>query len=252
MPPPSAPRVWTSAPTGCIEAGRAGSFDLSGGYTHVIKHTIQLSADQPVDDQLTDLYYYVIPKDKATYSAGWTLGKFTTTIHGNWLGGLPNYDGTERLQPDQVYNASMVYRFTERGTFTFFVDNLFDEKPPRDPTWTATRTTPGTGSARWAGRTSSRSTTASAARRPSSRQIGVWVRGNSDPHTPAAPRSYSGMRPRLPETKSSHTPYVFISLSSPVSCTTLFDLRPGLTRRRSSRGVRQVPDQDRGNRRVVL
>jgi outer membrane receptor protein involved in Fe transport len=31
----------------------------------------------------------------------------------------------------------MVYRFTDRGTFTFFVDNLFDEKPPRDPTWTA-------------------------------------------------------------------------------------------------------------------
>jgi iron complex outermembrane recepter protein len=120
-----------------IEAGRAGNFELSGGYTHVIKHTIQLAADQPVDDQLTDLYTYVIPKDKATYSAGWTLGKFTTTIHGNWLGGLPNYDGTKRLSPTQVYNASMVYRFTDRGTFTFFVDNLFDEKPQRDPTWTS-------------------------------------------------------------------------------------------------------------------
>ena len=22
------------------------------------------------------------------------IGKFTATIHGNWLGGLPNYDGT--------------------------------------------------------------------------------------------------------------------------------------------------------------
>ncbi len=110
---------------------------MSGGYTHVIKHTIQLTAEQPVDDELTDLYYYVIPKDKATYSAGWTLGPITTTIHGNWLGGLPNYDGTQRLGPTQVYNASVVYRFTERGTFTFFVDNLFDEKPQRDPTWTA-------------------------------------------------------------------------------------------------------------------
>ena len=120
-----------------IEAGRAGTFDLSGAYTHVIKHTIQLSADQPVDDELTDLYYYVIPKDKATYAAGWTLSKFTATIHGNWLGGLPNYDGTKRLSPTQVYNASMVYRFTERGMFTFFVDNLFDEKPQRDPTWTS-------------------------------------------------------------------------------------------------------------------
>ena len=120
-----------------IEAGRAGVFDLSGGYTHVIKHTIQLSTDQPVDDQLTDLYYYVIPKDKATYSAGWTLGKFNTTIHGNWLGGIPNYDGDKRLSPTQVYNASMTYQFTERGVFTFFVNNLFDEKPPRDPTWTS-------------------------------------------------------------------------------------------------------------------
>ena len=120
-----------------LETGRAGNFDFSAGYTRVIKHTIQLAPDQPVDDELTDLYYYVIPKDKATYSAGWTLGKFTATIHGNWLGGLPNYDGDKRLSPTQVYNASMIYRFTERGTFMFFVDNLFDEKPQRDPSWTS-------------------------------------------------------------------------------------------------------------------
>jgi outer membrane receptor protein involved in Fe transport len=90
-----------------------------------------------VVDELTDLYDYVIPRSKASYSVTWTLGKLTTTVHGSRLGGLPDYNGTQRLGPTFVYNASLNYRFTPRASLTFVVDNLFDKKPAPDSTWTS-------------------------------------------------------------------------------------------------------------------
>ena len=50
------------------------------------------------------------PRTKASYSASWNIGPVTTTVHGSRLGGLPNYDGTQRLGATSVYNASMNYR----------------------------------------------------------------------------------------------------------------------------------------------
>ncbi len=90
-----------------------------------------------MDNELTDLYYYVIPRSKANYSVAWTYGKLTTTLYGARLGGLPNYDGTQRLGPTFLYNATFNYRFNPRATASFIVDNLFDSKPGKDNTWTS-------------------------------------------------------------------------------------------------------------------
>jgi iron complex outermembrane receptor protein len=79
-----------------ISTDRIGSFDFNSGFTDVLTHTIQLFPGDPVDNELTDWYYYVIPRNKASYSAAWSIGDFTTTVHGSRIGGLPNYDGTDR------------------------------------------------------------------------------------------------------------------------------------------------------------
>jgi outer membrane receptor protein involved in Fe transport len=113
-----------------------GNFDFNLGFTDVLTHTIQLFPGDPVDNELTDWYYYVIPRNKASYSAAWSIGDFTTTVHGSRIGGLPNYDGTERLGATSVYNASLNYRLTKRGALTLIVDNIFDQKPEKDSTWT--------------------------------------------------------------------------------------------------------------------
>ena len=120
-----------------LDAGRFGSFNFNLGFTNVLTHTIQLFAGDPVVNELTDFYNYVIPRNKASYSVGWNIGNLTTTLHGSRLGGLPNYDGSVRLAPTSVYNASANYRFNPRASMTFIVDNLFDTKPKRDATWTA-------------------------------------------------------------------------------------------------------------------
>ncbi|MEP6483045.1 MAG: TonB-dependent receptor [Rudaea sp.] len=119
------------------ETSRFGNFNFMLGYTYVLKHDIQLAPDVPVDNELTDLYYYVIPRSKANFSTGWTYDKFTATLYGARLGGLPNYDGDKRLGPTFMYNASLNYRFSERLAASLIVNNLFDSKPGRDPSWTS-------------------------------------------------------------------------------------------------------------------
>ena len=118
-------------------AGPAGRFDINAGVTDVLTHTIQLFPGDAVVNELTDWYEYVIPRWKAGYSVAWTLGPVSTTVHASLLGGLPNYDGTERLGSTQVYSASVTYRPTDRATVTLNVNNLLDTKPARDHTWTS-------------------------------------------------------------------------------------------------------------------
>jgi len=120
-----------------IPTANAGSFDLRFAFTDVLTHTIQLYPGDPVDNELTDLYYYVIPRYKGSYSGTWTIGPWSTTLHGSLTGGLPNYEGTTRLPATQRYNGTINYRVTERATLTLVVDNLFDARPQQDPSWTS-------------------------------------------------------------------------------------------------------------------
>ena len=120
-----------------LETDRIGKFDFNLGYTYVVTHAVQLSPDVPVDNILTDYYYYVIPRSKANYSVAWTLGNLTTTVYGARLGGIPNYDGDKRLGPTFQYNGSLSYKFNERAVLSLTVDNLFDSKPGKDSTWTS-------------------------------------------------------------------------------------------------------------------
>jgi iron complex outermembrane recepter protein len=120
-----------------VSAGAFGTFDFAAGFTHVLTHTIQFFAGDPVVNELTDWYDYVIPRTKASYSGSWSIGPLTTTVHGSYLGGLPNYNGDQRLGATSVYNASMNYRIDSHATATLMVDNLFDTKPYRDSTWTS-------------------------------------------------------------------------------------------------------------------
>ncbi len=120
-----------------LNTGRAGTFDFNFGATYVIMHKTQLSADSPVENELTDIYYWLIPRTKANASVTWNFHDFTATLYGSRLGGLPNYAGTQRIGPTFLYNLTMGYRVTPRVNVSLIVDNLFDARPPRDTTWTS-------------------------------------------------------------------------------------------------------------------
>ena len=120
-----------------LATARAGTFDFNFGATYVIMHKTQLSPDVPVDNELTDLYYYLIPRTKANASVTWNFRDFTTTLYGSRLGGIPNYDGTQRMGPTFLYNLTMGYKVTPGINVSLAIDNLFDARPPRDTTWTS-------------------------------------------------------------------------------------------------------------------
>ncbi len=120
-----------------LDTDRLGNFAFNFGYTYVISHEIQLFAGDPVVNEFVDLYDYVIPRSKANYSVAWMFDKFTTTLYGARLSGLPNYDGTQRLGPTFLYNGSVNYNFNSDAAVSLVVDNLFDSKPGRDSTWTS-------------------------------------------------------------------------------------------------------------------
>ncbi|WHZ20552.1 MAG: TonB-dependent receptor [Rhodanobacteraceae bacterium] len=120
-----------------LDAQRFGTFDFNFGATYVIMHTTQLSPDSPVDNEMTDIYYYLIPRTKANASVTWNFRDFTTTLYGARLGGIPNYDGTQRMGPTFLYNLTMGYKVAPGINVSLIVDNLFDSRPPRDTTWTS-------------------------------------------------------------------------------------------------------------------
>jgi outer membrane receptor protein involved in Fe transport len=120
-----------------LDAQRFGTFDFNFGATYVIMHKTQLGVDSPVDNELTDLYYWLIPRTKANASVTWNYHDFTTTLYGSRLGGIPNYDGTQRMGPTFLYNATFGYRVAPGINVSLIVDNLFDSRPPRDTTWTS-------------------------------------------------------------------------------------------------------------------
>ena len=120
-----------------LATARAGTFDFNFGATYVAMHKTKLSPDSPVDNELTDLYYWLIPRTKANASVTWNYRDFTTTLYGSRLGGIPNYDGTQRMGPTFLYNLTMGYKVTPGINVSLTVDNLFDARPPRDTTWTS-------------------------------------------------------------------------------------------------------------------
>jgi outer membrane receptor protein involved in Fe transport len=120
-----------------LSTDRFGRFDFSVGATYVIMHRTKLSPDSPVDNEMTDIYYYLIPRTKANASVTWTYHDFSATLYGSRMGGIPNYDGTMRLAPTFNYNATLGYSITKNINLSLVIDNLFDAKPRRDPTWTS-------------------------------------------------------------------------------------------------------------------
>ncbi|MBS0570943.1 MAG: TonB-dependent receptor, partial [Proteobacteria bacterium] len=116
---------------------RLGSFDFNLGGTYVVTNRIQNYPGDPFVSEITDYYDYVIPRSKANGSVTWNYGDFTATLYGARLGGIPNYDGDQRMGPTMLYNASFGYRWSKDLNLNLTIDNLFDAKPGRDATWTS-------------------------------------------------------------------------------------------------------------------
>jgi iron complex outermembrane recepter protein len=124
-----------------------GLFRFGANYTWVRRHESQQYSGDPVEDQFAVNSGFDIPRSKASASVSWEKSRWTTTLHGERLGSLPNSDsyaqvydpedgGSPWIGATYRYNASVQYRINERAQLSLAVTNLFDKMPPRDPTAT--------------------------------------------------------------------------------------------------------------------
>ncbi|MBO9499168.1 MAG: TonB-dependent receptor [Novosphingobium sp.] len=112
-----------------------GEFSASLSYTYVFSHTIQQYPGDPVIDKLAFDSDYDIPRDKGTASITWSLDGFSTTLTGQRLGKLPNYDEDRYIKASYLFNLSAQYDVTERLRVSGTITNLFDQAPIKDPTY---------------------------------------------------------------------------------------------------------------------
>lgn len=114
-----------------------GSFALSASYTYVLGHSIRQYPGDPIVDKLAFDSGYYIPSDKATASLTWDLGKFSTTLTGQRLSRLPDYDEEAYIKASYLFNLSAQYSLTERFRLSGTINNLFDQNPIKDRTWSS-------------------------------------------------------------------------------------------------------------------
>ena len=114
-----------------------GRFSLAASYTHVFNHTVRQYPGDPIVDKLAFDSGYYIPRDKGTASLTWDLGKFSTTLTGQRLSRLPNYAEEGYIKASYLFNLSAQYSITERVRLSGTVNNLFDQNPIKDRTYSA-------------------------------------------------------------------------------------------------------------------
>lgn len=127
---------------------RVGDFHFNGNYTWTRKHSFQQYDGDVTVDEFAVNSGYDIPRNKTSLTVSWVRDPLTLSLHGERLGRLPNSDSYDQVVDIEAgdkawidatwrFNASAQYRFNDHAQMSLSVDNLFDKKPPKDPTYTA-------------------------------------------------------------------------------------------------------------------
>lgn len=118
------------------EAGRYGDFTFSADYNTTLKHTSQQFPDDPVYDYLRERDYYSGTfKSIGSGTISWDIGAWSASVKGTRFGKTANWAGTGVTAPWMIYNASVQYNFNEDASMTLIANNVFNSRPPLDPTY---------------------------------------------------------------------------------------------------------------------
>jgi outer membrane receptor protein involved in Fe transport len=112
-----------------------GTFAFSASHTHVFDHEFRQYPGDPTINKLAYDSGYDIPRDKSTASITWSLDKVKWTVEGRRLGKLPNYDEDAYIKASYLFNTTFQIDFNDHLRGSLSVDNVFDQKPVRDPTY---------------------------------------------------------------------------------------------------------------------
>lgn len=118
-----------------VPTDSAGTFTLAANYTYVLNHDIRQYPGDPKVSKLAFDSGYDIPREKGSASLTWEYDRFSTTLSGQRLGRLPNYDQDAYIRSSYLFNLSARYDINDRLRLTGTINNLFDTAPVKDPTY---------------------------------------------------------------------------------------------------------------------
>jgi outer membrane receptor protein involved in Fe transport len=101
----------------------------------VFGHESQQYVGDPIIDEFDPDSGFVIPRSKASASVTFDTGTWSATLHAQRLDKLANWDEDGFISASVLMNASFNYKFADDMSARLTVDNLFDKKPEKDPTY---------------------------------------------------------------------------------------------------------------------
>ncbi len=116
----------------------AGNFAFSANYNWTRRHNRQLYPGDPTEDML-DLSFSdtTLPRTKANLSVNWDKGQWGASLFGNYLGKVANFANDAWTPSTWRFNAGARYDINDHLRLALSITNLFNQKPPKDPTWTS-------------------------------------------------------------------------------------------------------------------
>ncbi len=132
-----------------FEAGRAGSFQVNLDYNRTLDHDYtQFPGDEPID-LLNQGFYSSEFASIVTADFIWEIGRLATTVHGTRYGATPNYAEQTGSTPINgvapgdidaylVFNLNLDYALTDSSSVALTLNNVADEAPPDDKSYSGT------------------------------------------------------------------------------------------------------------------
>jgi outer membrane receptor protein involved in Fe transport len=126
--------------------GRGGMFQVNLDYNRTLDHDYtQFPGDDPID-LLNEGFYSTEFASVVTGDFIWEIGKWTTTVHGTHYGSTPNFaeqsgagpiNGVEpgSIDPYTLFNLNVHYQLTDNSSLALTVNNVADEDPPEDKSY---------------------------------------------------------------------------------------------------------------------
>lgn len=130
-----------------LDAGRFGRFTFAGDYNRTLKHEVQqFPTDEPLDYlDFTNSYEF---RNIGSATVSWEKDQWAATVRGTRFGPSSHFNVTDvdnnpatpgvflGTDPWIVYNASVQYAFQDDLTLSLIANNVTNERPPYDPTYT--------------------------------------------------------------------------------------------------------------------
>ena len=117
-----------------LDTDRMGEFGVQLAWTHVLTLEQQEFPGEPVENIRDHMQYFNF-RSRVTGQFTWQRDDWSAALYGYRWGSLPNWEETDRIGSQTIWNASVGKQITDNANVRLSVTNLFDDIHPEDDTF---------------------------------------------------------------------------------------------------------------------